>query len=39
MKEISNGMATAFSDAALMIRYHYLLLSKAAERAHRHTAR
>ena len=37
MKEISNGMATANSDAALMIRYHYMLLSKAAERAHRHT--
>ena len=35
MKEISNGMATAFSDAALMIRYLYMLLSKAAESAHR----
>ncbi|MER2149096.1 MAG: hypothetical protein ABS987_08065 [Ruminococcus sp.] len=34
MKESSNRTATAFSDAALMIRYHNMLLSKAAERAH-----
>ncbi len=35
MKEISNGEAKGFSDAALMIRYLYMLLSKAAESAHR----
>ena len=38
MKEISDRTSTAFSDAALMIRYHYLLLSKAAESAHRRSA-
>jgi hypothetical protein len=31
MKESSNRTAKAFSDAALMIRYHHMLLSKAAE--------
>jgi len=31
MKEISDRTVTAFSDAALMIRYHNMLLSKAAE--------
>jgi hypothetical protein len=35
MKKSSNCTAKAFSDAALMIRYHYMLLSKAAESAHR----
>ena len=39
MKEISNGVAKGFSDAALMIRYLYMLLSKAAESAHRRRCR
>jgi len=35
MKESSDRTSTAISDAALMIRYHNMLLSKAAESAHR----